>query len=446
MAAGVRIRIVDTSFSTSFQVRALFPVRVGRNPLNDVQLSKQHVSQFHAVLELHDGKLMLRDLGSRNGTVLRDGRAPAHELVDLAKSGNEFQISTFRFEVAIEEVDPVRISEQRSRRGLLTEEAPAVRSRRPTRFEASIAGPSKEMLGADAVRVDVLPVGVDPSVQQAVSSARVGLETLVRTLSERTQTLPPEHRTAFLNWAREALPALEREAGFRRLLRHSMPPGGDPSERQRLLEYVAFQSVQELAGHYVPHAGELDREDDVIRFMAKLREVLDGFFSSFVPLREGYESFRSEMEINRPRVRKVSQMDTIQAVKAADSPGALAARLLDWRDDLPAARKAIEGVFADVMIHQMALLRGVVRGVQSLIQEISPASIEAELEDRKKKGGVFTGVFRFRELWGIYASRHGDLEDGEKRIFGLVFGPEFAKAYAKMADDVDVGRGPDEGP
>ncbi|MBU1213588.1 MAG: FHA domain-containing protein [Alphaproteobacteria bacterium] len=443
MATGARIRIIDTSFNTSFQVLALFPVRIGRNALNDVQLSKEHVSQFHVVLEHRGGKLMLRDLGSRNGTVLREGRAPAHELIDLEKSGNQFQLSTFRFEVRVEDVDPARIAEQKSRSGLLTGEPAMPRSRRPTRFEASFAGAVGDLLTQEAAGGGVrlkppVPAGVDASIQQAVEAAKLAMSTLVQTFGARLQSLPPEERSRLLTWAREALPVLERDEAFRRLQRHSMPPDTvDVSERQRLLEYVAFQGVSELASHYVPSRPALDREDDIIRFLAKLRDVLDGFFTSFVPLRDGYESFRSEMDIERPRVRKVSQMDTIEAVKAMDSPAALAARLLDWREDLPAARKAIEGVFADVMIHHMAVLRGVVQGVQSMIQEISPSSIEVELEEQKS-GGVFSGLFRFRELWKLYCARHSDLEDGEKRIFGLVFGPEFAKAYAKMADELDV--------
>lgn len=435
MATGVRIKIFDTAFHTKMNVtHALFPVRIGRNPLNDVQLSKREVSDFHAVLVEQGGRLMLRDLGSRNGTVLQEGRAPAHELVDLARSSHQFQISTFRFEVELAEVDASSLAEQRSKRGLLTKAPQGMpRSVRPTRFEASVSGTVQELLDKEKQGAERVEPIVDPGLQQAFDGVRESMQALVHALGHRANNLSAEDRMRLLDWAREKQPVLDRDPAFKRLLRHSMPPGSvDPAERQRLLEYVAYQGLCELASHYVPDNEEFQRQDEVIRFLGKLRDVLDGFLSSFVPLRDGYETFRTEMDINRnrPRQRKMSQMDTIETVQSADSPGALASRLLDWRTDMPGARKAIEGVFADVMIHQVALLRGVVRGVESMIADISPSVIEKELEAKKK--GVLSGMFRYRELWKLYVAKHGDLADGEKRLFGLVFGPEFAKAYEKM--------------
>jgi type VI secretion system protein ImpI len=436
LAIGVRIKIVDTDFRTSFQVtHAVFPVRIGRHPLNDVQLSKPHVSEFHAVIEEHDGRLMLRDLGSRNGTMVRDGRAPAHELVDLEKAGFQFQISTLGFQVALEEVDPDRIVEQQAKRGAWTAE-PQVRPHRSTRYEESLAGIAAELLAKEAAEMaegptELRPVGVDDDLERFIDAVKLSSHELVQALEARGAELSPEQQGALLLWARDTLPSLEKDAGFSRLLRRSLPPDGDPAGRRRLLEYVALQAVTELAHHYVPEQPEIQREEDVLQFLSKLREVLDAFLSSFILLRDGCESFRTEMDLKQRRERVWSQYDTAKLVKTAGSPSTLAARLLDWRSEAPGARKAIEGVFADVMIHQIAVLRGVVRGVQSIVEEISPARIEAEVPTK----GVFSGMFRFKELWKIYCARHGDLQDGEKRIFGLVFGPEFAKAYGKMSRD-----------
>lgn len=441
MAIGVRIKIVDSEFRTSFQVTyAVFPVRIGRNPLNDVQLSKAHVSEFHAVIEEVDGRLMLRDLGSRNGTLLREGRAPAHEPIDLERSGMQFQISSLRFDVALEEVDPDRIVEQQARRAWTVE--PPLRGNRSTRYEESLSGIAAELLAKEAAGSlpKVRPVGVDDDLEGLVDGVRGATRSLVQDIGVRVNELSPEDRNALLQWAREALPSLDKDPDFSRLLRRSLPPGGDLKDRRRLLEYVALQAVTELAKHYVPERPEFEREDDILLFLAKLRELLDAFLGSFVHLRDGCETFRAEMELGKPRARVLSQYDTVKWVKTAGSPRALAARLLDWRDDLPGARKAIEGVFADVMIHQLAVLRGVVGGVQAIVEEISPERIEAELPTNR---GVFSGVFRFRELWKIYCARHSDLQDGEKRIFGLVFGPDFAKAYAKLARD--AGEGPPSG-
>jgi pSer/pThr/pTyr-binding forkhead associated (FHA) protein len=47
-------------------------VTVGRSPEADIQLLHPLVSRNHAELSLQDGNLVIRDLGSRNGTVVND--------------------------------------------------------------------------------------------------------------------------------------------------------------------------------------------------------------------------------------------------------------------------------------------------------------------------------------------------------------------------------------
>lgn len=440
MALGVRLKIVDTEFHTTFRdAYALLPVRIGRSALNDVRLSKRQVSQFHAVLELAGDKLMLRDLGSRNGTILRSGRAPAHELVELGASGSEFRISTFKFEALLTEVDPTQVDRQQVRKGLLDSEAPPPRDQaaRATRFEVSVDLPDSGKAGPKSPAL--APAGSSPppgaeDLLPLCEEVRSASARLMQTAVRRTMGLPSDQARAVVEWLRGSVPGIERDRDFQKMQRVVGFSEQDP-ERQRLREYVAAQGLRELAHGYLPDRPEFSSEDDVLRFLSRVRDVLDVFFVSFVPLRDGFETFRTEFDVQRPADRGAARNDAIQAVRTVATSAALAQRLLDWREELPGARKAVEGVFADLMIHEMALLNGLVRGVQSMVQEISPAVIEEALEQRKKAGGLFSGLFRYRELWRMYQQRHGDLEDGEKRIFKLVFGPAFSRAYARFVDD-----------
>jgi CheY-like chemotaxis protein len=50
-----------------------FPVRIGRHPRNECQLADSHVSRFHAQIECESGGLVVRDVGSANGTLLMEG-------------------------------------------------------------------------------------------------------------------------------------------------------------------------------------------------------------------------------------------------------------------------------------------------------------------------------------------------------------------------------------
>lgn len=114
---GLRIQIVDDrSGLTREHAFSRFPVRLGRNPLNDLVIDEPFVSQFHAVIELHDGAMHLRDLGSKNGILLPDRPVPSRETVPLAIDDPAFSISHLRFDLTRDDVsDEVASRSPRSR-------------------------------------------------------------------------------------------------------------------------------------------------------------------------------------------------------------------------------------------------------------------------------------------------------------------------------------------
>ncbi len=52
-------------------VRYRFPLRIGRHERNDCQMNSHGVARFHVELDWADSRLQLRDLGSRNGVLVR---------------------------------------------------------------------------------------------------------------------------------------------------------------------------------------------------------------------------------------------------------------------------------------------------------------------------------------------------------------------------------------
>jgi hypothetical protein len=83
------------------------------------------------------------------------------------------------------------------------------------------------------------------------------------------------------------------------------------------------------------------------------------------------------------------------------------------------------------------MLSGVMRGVRSLLVKLAPSSIEAELENprRRAAGGMQLGPFRYKTLWDLYGENYGDFAEDEKQAFALIFGPEFAHAYGELAGE-----------
>jgi pSer/pThr/pTyr-binding forkhead associated (FHA) protein len=114
-----RLRVfIDYGNRKETQSFSGFPVRIGRGESTECRIDLPHVSRCHARLELEDGRLILRDGGSRCGTFIRAARlrVPARTAIDLAAEGNEFQIGLVRLRAELleegeEDEDATLVSE-----------------------------------------------------------------------------------------------------------------------------------------------------------------------------------------------------------------------------------------------------------------------------------------------------------------------------------------------
>jgi type VI secretion system protein ImpI len=365
---GLLLRITDAERDTRVaKTFAHFPVRIGRSPLNDLQLNDSHVSQFHAVIERAEDALLLRDLGSRNGTRVVSGRAPAHEAISLEKEQNTFFIANLKFEVAL---GPVQVKPPRR----------------------TIVGAAPPNTLAQTRLLD------EPSV---VKRLAFGSE-------PGTEPKPNLASTVAFNPA---------DYGTKTI---------DPEARARQLEAVTLQAVRELAAAFLP-GRTLETSEDVLGFLSRVRDTVDVFTRCFIPLRDGYREFTTQMTIER-------RGSSVRPVDGAQNERDLAVALLDWTNDDTGVQTSIEGTFADLMIHQLALLNAIMRGVKSLLNQLAPRSIDRALGELANQGkaGFTWGPWRFKELWRLYGLRYGDVDDGDKRTFTALFGPEFAEAYGQF--------------
>src|SRR3954468_17988391 len=84
MPAALVARVIDTQANQQFDVTfERFPVRIGRNQLNDLQIDRPYVSQFHAAIDIRDRQIFIRDLGSTNGSVFAGHRLVRDQPVEL---------------------------------------------------------------------------------------------------------------------------------------------------------------------------------------------------------------------------------------------------------------------------------------------------------------------------------------------------------------------------
>lgn len=421
MAAGLVVRIIDTKTGAQ-EERSFgrFPVRIGRNELNDLQLDSPFVSQFHAVLEAHNGIVHLRDLGSLNGTLLRGtGRAPSNTPIDLTPYSGEFAIVSLI--VQTHAIDVESTSSYR-RQGKMLGLAHS--------STGSNASYERNEEFGDTTQAG-LDLGLAVSAAKAISQlqplyveAREATSHLVRSIEGTLEQFDMPTRVSALMALRQQMPGIGDEPEFKRLLQSYNLEGSTT------LESFALRGLVELLGVVAPQVPPPTNLDELAMYLQCLQDTLDVFLRGFVRLREGHKQFEAQMDLNR----STGGADLAANVESAGSAEELARLLLDFRNGSPDAPRDVEGAFADLMIHQVALLNGVMNGVKSLLAELSPAAIERYAEDPRRRGGggLQIGPFRYRQLWDLYAERHSDLADEEREAFSLIFGPDFARAYAQF--------------
>jgi type VI secretion system protein ImpI len=77
------------------------------------------------------------------------------------------------------------------------------------------------------------------------------------------------------------------------------------------------------------------------------------------------------------------------------------------------------------MLHQVAVINGLMAGVQSLLGRLSPKAIAEEAASGHRSPSV-------KVLWETYERMHGDLAEEDSETFETVFGPQFGRAYANL--------------
>jgi hypothetical protein len=114
----------------------------------------------------------------------------------------------------------------------------------------------------------------------------------------------------------------------------------------------------------VPRRQNLESEAQLERFLDRVAQVLETFAKGFIELRRGYEAFSEEMGVGSVTRRdsRVASFDKIPKVLEY---------LLDEAQSEARVAELTRG-FADVMIHQVALVGGIRRGVRAALDRISP--------------------------------------------------------------------------
>jgi predicted component of type VI protein secretion system len=272
--------------------------------------------------------------------------------------------------------------------------------------------------------------GTEETLAQDVAAAayplyveyRKAWRKLYDTLQGKAGQLPLAQRARLAEVLERQMPTLYQEEQFRAFA------GTGPADAAaiRVGQGPADRLLSVFASAYGAAERRLDTPEDVDGFLDRLGELMETFATSFIELRRGQAEFGNQIA-----VRTITS-DT--AVRRARTPKELLHLLLDPSPSGAAHLDDLKAGFGEVMFHQVALLSGTREGVKALLEELDPAILaRPPAQPISASGGqsglaylwpavLWTRWRRFSEVWrGL-----GD----EEQALRILFGPEFARAYA----------------
>jgi type VI secretion system protein ImpI len=415
------VRVDDLTSGASRQYAfARSPVRFGRSPMNDVVLDAPFISQWHGLVHFDAETTEYFDLGSTNGT-FADGARLAGKAGVPVTGDVELRVHHLRFfcwrgaappgiepdQAAAEALGPV------SRTMLGIERRGSLREARDRLAPAPALGAALERL------------------RPAHAAYRQAKTTLLGGIRDGLAGLSPEQHDAWLALVQKEFPELAAEPALRRL-----DPGQPvPDGATVALPAGPMGVVDEFARALVPGAA-LKTLADVEKFLVRAATMLETSARAFIELRQGQVQFGKEMAVRTFHERS--------PLAHAREPSEVLAYLLDIRADATARIQELSTAYADLMIHQVALLGGLMEGVRSLLGRLGPETIDQEIDQAPLKLGPLTlsrrlWPFRARSRWKRFVRRYREYLEEEKQLTAAVFGADFARAYSAVASD-DPGR------
>jgi type VI secretion system protein len=423
------------------------PVRIGRNPLNDLALAWPFVSQWHAVVQFDDGGAAYYDLGATNGTTVNGQRLAKNAPVTLT-GAEDLRVGALRLSFSRAHVSDA-VAAQHQRLGGVGGDA-AERTMMADAFLGAPRAPAEvgEDRGSSTMMLDstallagaagatVVTPGAAPGQRPAAGSTQLGparaqllalgqhvtayrqaWNNLYTSLYSVLQQMPPHLVPAAVAFLLEQYGELAHEPQMQALAQSQGVPAPSSSAGTQLIARLA----QAVAPAQAPPASPEEMEG----FLVRILTALDAFATAYVGLRQGHEQFETELVGASRRNAQPTPIDE------ANDPRAVLAYLLDWRAPDPAARTgALTGAYAEIMTHQVALLGGLMEGVRKLMSErLAPQRLAHRAEEAAQGLWKFW-PFRGGLYWKQYLTEHDDLSE-EKQLTQAVLGKGFARAYSR---------------
>jgi predicted component of type VI protein secretion system len=311
------------------------PVRIGRNPLNNVVLEGNFVSGWHGIIRFDETGTYYFDLGSTNGTCLDGKRLPKNTATPIRQTT---RLTIWMFELI---VTPAHAG---------VASAP---ERRPSVFGTLVGtGRGTEMIAA---------------------------------------TMVPEP-----------------------------PPAPSPTAAARIVSVGTRPPPSATPGHLSPpQETTLPLAEQSSARLLRCLRIIGAFSDAFIGLKKGYEQFGSEVG-----VRPLTGTTKLHRARTSQE---IVEYLLDPGTDPDACARDLNAVFADMGIHDVALMEGISQSVRALLAKLDPNT-----QDMKVVASLWSGA-KAKSKWNSYLEAFNALLAEDAALHAEIFGEEFASAYASVA-------------
>jgi predicted component of type VI protein secretion system len=433
------------------------PVRVGRGDLNDLRLDRPYVSSWHGVIQFDDEGIRFIDLGSTNGSYVNGARLERNKPADILPE-TELNLGRLRLVLsrgaAEGKARPPEPATCFARRVALDVSAVLSRpagasapSMAPAPRPASPAPPAPAPAPAPVAAPAPAPdAAVDRALEaaswqlgilhdacrQASESFRMALDGVLAPLTD------PQRRAARAAIAAkypfavvEGAPPAPAAAVAPAIAPAPAPaiativPGPAPVAQlvPDALSGDALRLVRAFAEAYLSAAEAPATPAALEQFLGALAEALETAARGYLELRGGYEQFGREMGIRIPKGEG--------ALARISEARQLVGWLLAPGEDESRSRQ-LAGAFADLMIHQVALLNGVQAGARAMLDELSPEAL-AQAAERDGRAAIPLKPLKEAGFWRTFVEHWHALADEESAVTGVLFGRAFARAYSAVA-------------
>jgi predicted component of type VI protein secretion system len=308
------------------------PVRIGRNPLNNIVLEGNFVSGWHGIIRFDNTGTFYFDLGSTNGTCLDGKKLPKNTAIPVEQPT---RFTIWMFELTIIPGQPDSLSASQPQPQPLGTSTSAGRS------------------------TEVYAPGASPQPHNSPSR--------IVSVGGRSPTPPPPTSAT------------------------GRPPSTPPA----------------------PAAAPIP--DRLIRCL----RIISAFSDAFMGLKKGYEQFGSEVG-----VRPLTGTTPLHRARTSQE---IVEYLLNPSIEPDACARDLNAVFADMGIHDVALMEGITQSVRGLLGKLDPNAL-----DMKTTSSIFSGG-KARTRWNEYVEQFGNLLAEDTALHAEIFGEEFAAAYASVA-------------